>query len=712
MNAPSAAPSFPKLERVFGNKRRLEIAACLPKPERYGMKQAVEALAAEFGVRVNDVLDFYGLDRSTYWNQIDTIITPDGKRQEDLRDRDKPESRAVGTLPAAEQLAMHGRVEQQLLLDGKDLPIACQEAGLTIRQYYSIDRRLDELRRRAEADAALKVIPGIKANEQIQVTEPAERAIVHDATMLLAIATRKRIDETARRVGITYAELLDWRHTQEIAPLLGGRSGRSLPLPRAELNLSIEDRVRLLKALKFLQTTMRMQREEVAGVLGFKGKDLDAWTKVMELLTKTLKDKTSADGTGETATLTQDEVTALSTEAGITPNQLRPWLKPFGLRDVWAQLELDDPPFDLPSDELIALWEHMWHGTHSPHTEDVLVRYYAVAADIVARRFAFTGERELFRGYALPGVLDAVRKYKLSGGTARFMGCAIAFAEGALKKELEKNSMSSRSVQRIRSRLRKAVREYAIAYGHEPNDEELAQHLGTTVESVQTMKTLLQAGTVMSLSTAQEDGEEDREARIPDRHTPEHPRLHDITDERMEAVGELLEDLTDQDRLFLTGYFATENMTEVAAAHRMPEADAWVHLHLLLRTMRRAAGDYDIFKGALPQEPAYDPYQAHEAEDDDVSLRTLESAGKTAPKLLERAARWLSYALRKVKPEALLEDLEDKESAYSSLHSRDLQVPDDVNFYRFARAVRLVLNSRAEFARASQPDFQDLPLSA
>lgn len=131
----------------------------------------------------------------------------------------------------------------------------------------------------------------------------------------------------------------------------------------------------------------------------------------------------------------------------------------------------------------------------SATTLEAVVRDYAGLVRRVARRMArATGgavDLDDLTSVGVLGLIDAHQRYDPSGGRP-FPVYAEYRIRGAILDELRRLDPMTQPMRRRARAMDKARRELATILGREPEDQELAEHMGVTLERVQTDRRELQ----------------------------------------------------------------------------------------------------------------------------------------------------------------------------------------------------------------------------
>lgn len=701
LGVPTVAPALslkdklaglPSAEQAFGSKQRVDNARGLKEPDRHQLKLQFEALAAEHGLRVNDVVDHFGLHRHTYWYFIDTA-----KPGPSLPDTKERRSRtSVLDLPAADQLQLLAKVKELInpLGGNLDLNIACVEAGLTITQYYSLERRRDELRAKADESNIdeLDITPVKGAPE---IGDDVMRLRVHDATTLLSFATRQRLDQAARMLGIQAGDIAEWRKVLGFTPVLEGNSGQKLPLARERLQLEDPGKVRVVRGLEYLQAAVGADAKTVAKVLGFHRMTIEAWFRNAGKMEEQIA-KEAATAKAETERAAAEKAKPAQPAAKVFAEADADTLRLYGV------LECANAAVMHPT-QLVGLWRAAKaRGGGDGAAMNELLLYYVPVLDQAIRRtsgseMAHRIDETKLRGYAHPGLWQAIREHRLSE-TRQFVPFAVAMATTALRDELRGDNMGTSDIARsAQARLRNATQRWFRRNKKAermPSPQELADIMHVSMWEVCDMIEITHRATVSLQAPVGEHGDgelgmllEDETVEAPDADdagpAAEPMGLNGVT-------GDLLATLSADNRRFIETFYLNGSMPQAAALLGLNEARGWALHHSIMSRLRREAARRPEFALMQRRFELYgDGRPQHLAP---AMTADLETTAEFAPQLIELATRWVPYALAHMEPDELAEALQD-EYAEHTLMDSDVTLPEIDNREAFYRVALLVLRN-------------------
>ncbi|HVW66613.1 MAG TPA: sigma-70 family RNA polymerase sigma factor [Candidatus Peribacteraceae bacterium] len=544
------------------------------KSDRFKIKSIIEELTAETGLKRNDILDHYGINRILYYDHIDTIQESDLEPvAKEPAQRERREHSNILSRAASEQLAIYERVET-MRLSGLYIPEACERAGIYERQYYKIQSRLQELRHKAQKERVqlkeqkkTEIVPKRKRIEQREI-----RLRMYDATVVLCIATRRKMADISRDLGITYSDLRAWQETQNVKPVFPFKKGPRRALKSAELHLGHEARVRFVHALRQIEFEQLGTAKDIAAALGYREETVEEWSSVVGDIGKKAKEKRRRGSN----MLSMDEVSSLSDQLHMDVKSLQPWLRAFKLKDVHTQMSLSaryNAKIHIEPQELMDIWMQIWNDHSTSDMENVLVEYYTPLVEATADKFSQkipdTVTVEELVVFGKKGLLDAIRKFDISKNT-KFETYAPNRILGEMKDGLRSMDWVPRLVRAQRKKMDAAQERFRTMNNREATDEELAEALGMTLEAFHAMKKACAVHEVRSIDATFES----RVVNIKESMTladtlaarPSEGDIERLRDEdREEVLCAILNILQPIEKKIIMGYFfENKTMKEVA----------------------------------------------------------------------------------------------------------------------------------------------------
>lgn len=204
------------------------------------------------------------------------------------------------------------------------------------------------------------------------------------------------------------------------------------------------------------------------------------------------------------------------------------------------------------------LWVR-WRGSRDLEARDQLVETYLWLIRYVAGRL-MVGLPSHFdqgdvEGHGAFGLLEAVERYDPARGV-RFETYAIPWVRGACLEGIRATQWAPAMRKRVRQ-VEKGQDELAQLLGREPTPEELARHLGLTLDELE--QRINEAGTlsVLSLDESLLDDEGDgasRGEKLADPNAPDPQAASQLT-ERRELLAGAIDTLPEQERLVVSLFY-------------------------------------------------------------------------------------------------------------------------------------------------------------
>jgi RNA polymerase sigma factor FliA len=151
--------------------------------------------------------------------------------------------------------------------------------------------------------------------------------------------------------------------------------------------------------------------------------------------------------------------------------------------------------------EIRRLWER-YRDDPTPEIREQLILHYAPIVKYVAGRVGVGLPNTIEHGdlvsYGMFGLMDALERFDLDKGV-KFETYAITRIRGAIIDELRAVDWVPRSVRTKSRNLAKAIQHLQGSLKRTPTDEELAEHMGITVEELQEMLEQVQLTSMAAL---------------------------------------------------------------------------------------------------------------------------------------------------------------------------------------------------------------------
>ena len=154
------------------------------------------------------------------------------------------------------------------------------------------------------------------------------------------------------------------------------------------------------------------------------------------------------------------------------------------------------------------------------------------------------------------GLLDAMERYDASRGI-KFKTYADFRIRGAMLDYLREMDWFPRSVRQHSSRLQYAYNRLENVLGRPPEEEEVAEELGISVEELWKQLAMFTGVTVFSLDAIQDDDEENGAGlrHLLSEAAKEESREEEITRELRELLGKAIDMLPERERQLIAFYY-------------------------------------------------------------------------------------------------------------------------------------------------------------
>jgi RNA polymerase sigma factor for flagellar operon FliA len=155
----------------------------------------------------------------------------------------------------------------------------------------------------------------------------------------------------------------------------------------------------------------------------------------------------------------------------------------------------------IPEEQEDKLWKE-YKKTKDPKIREQLIIMYAPLVKYIAGRIAITTppsvEFEDLVSYGILGLIDAIEKYDPKQGI-RFKTYATTRIRGAILDELRILDWIPRSVRQKSKELERVYGELEVRLGRPATDEEVAEHMGISVEELHELLLQVSGAVLVSL---------------------------------------------------------------------------------------------------------------------------------------------------------------------------------------------------------------------
>lgn len=214
-------------------------------------------------------------------------------------------------------------------------------------------------------------------------------------------------------------------------------------------------------------------------------------------------------------------------------------------------------PAGLTEVELEAIWK-TYKKTRDDNLRNILIEHHMPLVRMIAERLLQTLPKSIelddLSSAGTFGLMDAINGFDLGRGI-KFKTYCTTRIRGSILDELRSQDWVPRLVRLKAHRLERALRQLEGSLGRTPNQAELAQALGLTLEELQDHVHEANAKTIFSLSEKWDDADDDKEMEkvevLADKKCPDPM---DIIQQR-DALETITRNLTKKERLIIIMYY-------------------------------------------------------------------------------------------------------------------------------------------------------------
>lgn len=212
-------------------------------------------------------------------------------------------------------------------------------------------------------------------------------------------------------------------------------------------------------------------------------------------------------------------------------------------------------------DDLAATWIE-YKATGDMDVRNELAEHYHHLVRIVASKLAIglpnMVERDDLISYGTFGLFDAIKKFDLDKGV-KFETYAVTRIKGAILDELRALDWVPRTIRSKARDVEKATTELSMALGRLPEDAELAEYLGVSLQDLWEVASQRAMSHIATISSDDDDSDYQRlgvgDLAFDPKGNPED--LHMIHDLGNILAG-VIEHLDERDKQVLTLYYCQE----------------------------------------------------------------------------------------------------------------------------------------------------------
>lgn len=214
-------------------------------------------------------------------------------------------------------------------------------------------------------------------------------------------------------------------------------------------------------------------------------------------------------------------------------------------------------PRPMTESELEVIWK-TFKRTRDENLRNTLIEHHMPLVRSIAERVLQTLPKSIdvddLSSAGTFGLMDAINGFDLSRGI-KFKTYCTTRIRGSILDELRSQDWVPRLVRLKAHRLDRAIRQLEGELGRAPNQMEIAQVLGISLEELQAHETEANAKTIFSLSEKWDDGDEEKEMEkieiLADRKSVDPVD----TIQQSDALEMITSSLTKKERLIILMYY-------------------------------------------------------------------------------------------------------------------------------------------------------------
>jgi RNA polymerase sigma factor FliA len=222
-----------------------------------------------------------------------------------------------------------------------------------------------------------------------------------------------------------------------------------------------------------------------------------------------------------------------------------------------APLVAAPAPTPLTEGELEVIWK-TFKRTRDENLRNTLIEHHMPLVRSIAERVLQTLPKSIdvddLSSAGTFGLMDAINGFDLSRGI-KFKTYCTTRIRGSILDELRSQDWVPRLVRLKAHRLDRAIRQLEGELGRSPNQVEIAQTLGISLDELQAHQSEARAKTIFSLSEKWDDGDEDKEMEkveiLADRKSVDPVD----TIQQSDALEMITGSLTKKERLIILMYY-------------------------------------------------------------------------------------------------------------------------------------------------------------
>ncbi len=208
-------------------------------------------------------------------------------------------------------------------------------------------------------------------------------------------------------------------------------------------------------------------------------------------------------------------------------------------------------------DELVRVWK-TYKKTRDDNLRNILIEHHMPLVRMIAERVLQTLPKSIelddLSSAGTFGLMDAINGFDLSRGI-KFKTYCTTRIRGSILDELRSQDWVPRLVRLKAHKLERATRQLEGELGRLPNQNELANALGLSMDELQAHQNEASARTIFSLSEKWDDGDDDKDMEKIEILADEKCANPVETIQSRDALDTITRNLTKKERLIILMYY-------------------------------------------------------------------------------------------------------------------------------------------------------------
>jgi RNA polymerase sigma factor for flagellar operon FliA len=248
--------------------------------------------------------------------------------------------------------------------------------------------------------------------------------------------------------------------------------------------------------------------------------------------------------------------------------------------------------------EIQARWRE-YVKARSPQMRETIIREYAILARRAVERLHISPwgcvSQDDLISHAIIGLIDAIDRYDPDLGTP-FEGFAMPRIRGAILDALRQLDWVPRTVRVKEQQLRRAFGRLEGLLGRPPQDEEVAEELGVSLDELERSITEVARGSVLSLDDLVAGMGETTLGEVVPSHEGDDPYRRQERDEAKRRLAAAIEALPEREKLVVSLYYYHElTLKEIGRILKVTEQRvSQIHTKSMLRLSHKLIRHTDL----------------------------------------------------------------------------------------------------------------------